>query len=154
MFRRAFISTMGFPVGCSQIIIPKLLLHVVYVLICIISAVYCFLRFLGFSEFLEPGTSRPDETNQGLKSVSSSVSAQRIRERLPVVRFGVLAEASGDEDFMCAVCLNNMERHEEIRRLTNCSHIFHRECVDKWLDHGQNACPLCRSPFLSDDIGT
>lgn len=151
MFRRTFISAMGFPVGCSEIILPKLLLNVVYVLVCITSAVYRLLRFLGFREFLEPETSWPAETNPPSKPVSSSVLAQRIRERLPVVRFGVLAEEAGGADVMCAVCLNNMERHEEIRRLRNCSHIFHRECVDKWVDHDQNACPLCRSPFLSTD---
>ncbi|WP_422615257.1 RING finger domain-containing protein, partial [Corynebacterium parakroppenstedtii] len=32
---------------------------------------------------------------------------------------------------------------------TNCRHVFHRCCLDGWLDLGRMTCPLCRSPLLS-----
>jgi len=141
---------MGFPVAYSEILIPRLLLNVVFVFGFIRIAVCWLLCFMGFGDFLETEASWPDETDSWLEA-SSSISAERIRERLPIVRFGVLAEETEVEDVMCAVCLNGVERHEEIRILTNCSHIFHRGCLDKWVDHGQRTCPLCRLPFLSDD---
>jgi len=143
---------MGFPVGYSELLVPRLVLNVAYLLGFIRSTVCWLLQLVGLGEFLEPETSYwPDQANPWFEA-TSSVSAQRIRERMPIVEFGILAEGAEDEDVMCAVCLNNMEKHQEIRRLTNCSHIFHRGCLDKWLDHDQRTCPLCRSSFLSDEI--
>ena len=31
----------------------------------------------------------------------------------------------------CLVCLENYQETEELRQLTKCSHIFHRECIDQ-----------------------
>lgn len=144
---------MGFPVGYSELLVPRLLLNVVFVLGFIRTAVCWLLRFMGLGDFLETEVYWPDQANSCLEA-SSSIYAQRIREWLPIVRFGVLAEEAEVDDAMCAVCLNSVERHEEIRILTNCSHIFHRGCLDKWVDHDQRTCPLCRSPFLSNDTET
>jgi len=44
----------------------------------------------------------------------------------------------------CLVCLSDFELEEEARRLVQCQHIFHRECIDQWLTTGRNSCPLCR----------
>lgn len=43
----------------------------------------------------------------------------------------------------CAVCLAAMEGEEMVRSLPNCMHIFHAECIDKWL-HSHSTCPVCR----------
>lgn len=142
---------MGFPVGYSELLIPRLLLNAASVIGFIRTAVCWLLQFMGFGDFLDTEASSPDETNLWLDA-SSSISAQMIRDRLPIIRFSVLAEETEDDDVMCAVCLNTMERQEEIRMLMNCSHIFHRGCLDKWVDHGQRTCPLCRLPFLSEGI--
>ncbi|KAL5714756.1 Homeobox protein B-H1 [Ranunculus cassubicifolius] len=50
------------------------------------------------------------------------------------------------------ICLYEFQGKEEIRRLTNCRHIFHRICLDRWMDHDQKTCPLCRTPFIPDDM--
>ena len=42
----------------------------------------------------------------------------------------------------CAVCLKDYERHVEVVIL-KCEHMFHRECMDKWLREA-TICPLCR----------
>ncbi|RVW60946.1 hypothetical protein CK203_049270 [Vitis vinifera] len=34
---------------------------------------------------------------------------------------------------------------QEVRELGNCCHVFHKECIDIWMDQGQGTCPLCRS---------
>ena len=50
------------------------------------------------------------------------------------------------------VCLYDFEVGEEIKRLTNCKHIFHQSCLDHWMDHDQKTYPLCRTPFVPDEI--
>ena len=53
-------------------------------------------------------------------------------------------EPGSKEGAECAVCLCKIEEGEEIREL-RCSHMFHRECIDRWVGHRNNGtCPLCR----------
>ncbi|RVX04127.1 E3 ubiquitin-protein ligase RHA1B [Vitis vinifera] len=65
---------------------------------------------------------------------------------------GAGGAGAGDPPDQCAVCLYEFEGQEEIRRLTNCRHIFHRSCLDRWMDCDQKTCPLCRTPFIPDDM--
>ncbi|CAB4292296.1 unnamed protein product [Prunus armeniaca] len=44
----------------------------------------------------------------------------------------------------CAVCLNEFQEDEKLRIIPNCSHIFHIDCIDVWLQSNAN-CPLCRT---------
>ncbi|PQQ04423.1 hypothetical protein Pyn_41098 [Prunus yedoensis var. nudiflora] len=41
-----------------------------------------------------------------------------------------------------------MEGSQAVREPCNCSHAFHRECLDVWIDEGQLTCPLCRSELV------
>uniref|UniRef100_A0A803NBJ8 RING-type E3 ubiquitin transferase n=1 Tax=Chenopodium quinoa TaxID=63459 RepID=A0A803NBJ8_CHEQI len=49
-----------------------------------------------------------------------------------------------DEQIECSVCLSILEEDQHVRRLPNCSHVFHMSCIDQWLS-GQATCPICRS---------
>lgn len=51
------------------------------------------------------------------------------------------AVPEGEED-KCAVCLSEFERDEHVRTLP-CNHIFHVECIDRWLVFNKK-CPVCR----------
>ncbi|CAN1200430.1 RING-H2 finger protein ATL1 [Linum perenne] len=44
----------------------------------------------------------------------------------------------------CAVCLNEFVDEEKLRRIPNCCHMFHIDCIDVWLQNNSN-CPLCRT---------
>ncbi|GLJ55439.1 hypothetical protein SUGI_1190390 [Cryptomeria japonica] len=77
----------------------------------------------------------------------SSIPACKIRDSLPLSTMASLADGFC-EDVMCAVCLSSIHKDEKIWRLINCRHIFHRECLDKWIENYQNTCPLCRSSLL------
>ncbi|XP_059643562.1 brassinosteroid-responsive RING protein 1-like [Cornus florida] len=137
---------MGFPVAYTDILLPKLLLHTLTVLGFIRKLISTLLRSLGLGDFLEPDiswTDRPDSVSE-----FHSVSAVLIRELLPVVKFSDLV----DPPESCAVCLYEFDGSDEIRRLTNCRHIFHRSCLDRWMDHDQKTCPLCRTPFIAEDL--
>ncbi|EJD50591.1 hypothetical protein AURDEDRAFT_112196 [Auricularia subglabra TFB-10046 SS5] len=44
----------------------------------------------------------------------------------------------------CLVCLDDYADDDELR-LLSCRHVFHKTCVDKWLETGKNNCPACRA---------
>ncbi|OEL21814.1 hypothetical protein BAE44_0017168 [Dichanthelium oligosanthes] len=44
----------------------------------------------------------------------------------------------------CAVCLTAFEDDDDLRLLPHCSHAFHPECIDPWLQ-SRVTCPLCRA---------
>ncbi|XP_019441106.1 PREDICTED: RING-H2 finger protein ATL16-like [Lupinus angustifolius] len=51
----------------------------------------------------------------------------------------------GERNFCeCAVCLNEFQEDEKLRIIPNCSHVFHIDCIDVWLQNNAN-CPLCRT---------
>ncbi|EOA26026.1 hypothetical protein CARUB_v10019434mg [Capsella rubella] len=98
------------------------------------------------------------------KSLSLSVSSQTIKESLAITAFRDAVErspASSSISDTCAVCLGDLEDNDEIRELRNCTHVFHRDCIDRWVDYvcrgggcggddddNHRTCPLCRTPLL------
>lgn len=56
----------------------------------------------------------------------------------------------GDAGSDCVVCLSRLSHGDHVRSLA-CRHVFHKECFDRWLDHLNFNCPLCRSPVVSDE---
>ena len=54
------------------------------------------------------------------------------------------------KDGNCIICLDDMERGQQIRTL-RCMHKFHKSCVDDWLER-QNLdtllCPICDSSIM------
>ncbi|OIV92652.1 hypothetical protein TanjilG_18003 [Lupinus angustifolius] len=131
---------MGFP----ELLIPKAFVHILSLLGFIRNLILIFFRYLGLHDFLEPDIVWPHPPPQ-----FQSVSAVLIREILPVAKFSDLEEPSAES---CAVCLYEFEADEEIRRLRNCRHIFHKGCLDRWIEYDQKACPLCRTPFIPYDM--
>ncbi|KAM6048533.1 E3 ubiquitin-protein ligase RNF43 [Theristicus caerulescens] len=50
---------------------------------------------------------------------------------------------------VCAICLEEFSEGQELR-IISCSHEFHRECVDPWLQQ-HHTCPLCMFNILARD---
>ncbi|KAF5734802.1 putative zinc finger protein [Tripterygium wilfordii] len=136
---------MGFPVGYTELLLPKALIHTLSILGFIRKLINTLFRYLGLPDFSEPDFVWTDQQPTRIP-VSPSMSTLLIREILPVVKFSDLV----DPPDSCAVCLYEFESDDEIRRLTNCRHIFHRICLDRWMGYDQKTCPLCRTPFLPD----
>ncbi|CAK8570058.1 unnamed protein product [Lathyrus sativus] len=55
------------------------------------------------------------------------------------------------EDAVCCICLAKYENNDELRELP-CSHLFHKDCVDKWLKINA-LCPLCKSEVGENPTG-
>ncbi|CAK9134387.1 unnamed protein product [Ilex paraguariensis] len=142
---------MGFPVGYTEDFLPKLFIYTLSLLGFIRTLILSLFRFLGLPDFLEPDVFFQENPTQ--RPEAPPVSAVLIRELLPVFNFEDLPRVgAGDPPESCAVCLYEFEHWEEIRWLTNCKHIFHRACLDRWMDHDQLTCPLCRTPFVPLDL--
>ncbi|BAT97973.1 hypothetical protein LR48_Vigan543s002200 [Vigna angularis] len=144
---------MGFPVGYAEVFFPNPFLHTLAFLGLLRNLVFFLFHLLGLSDFLETEVAWPDPRIPATTAAASrppSVSALLIRDILPVAKFGESGENSCA--CACAVCLFEFSEEEEIRRMRNCKHIFHRACVDRWIDHDQKTCPLCRTPFVPDDM--
>ncbi|CAN4122253.1 unnamed protein product [Withania somnifera] len=61
---------------------------------------------------------------------------------------------AANEPLDCAVCLCDFEEGDKGRKIESCNHIFHENCLDKWLMHGkgQPTCPLCRSVIIPENM--
>uniref|UniRef100_A0A3B0MSV8 RING-type E3 ubiquitin transferase n=1 Tax=Theileria annulata TaxID=5874 RepID=A0A3B0MSV8_THEAN len=53
------------------------------------------------------------------------------------------------EDKLCSVCYEIMLKNENIISL-RCGHIFHEECVNRWLID-KNSCPYCRTLIINQN---
>ncbi|KAE8654870.1 RING-H2 zinc finger protein RHA4a [Hibiscus syriacus] len=63
-----------------------------------------------------------------------------LTDKLPTVLFD---EELKTRDTQCSVCLGEFEIKEELLQLPTCKHVFHMECMHRWL-RSNSTCPLCR----------
>lgn len=61
---------------------------------------------------------------------------------LPTFTVGAIGDVAAATE--CAVCLSVLEEQDTARELPNCKHVFHVDCVDKWLTTC-STCPVCRT---------
>uniref|UniRef100_A0A0C9S6F0 TSA: Wollemia nobilis Ref_Wollemi_Transcript_11154_592 transcribed RNA sequence n=1 Tax=Wollemia nobilis TaxID=56998 RepID=A0A0C9S6F0_9CONI len=139
-------------VPLAKFTVPKPMLKFAYLLGYMMHPIYSLLRYFKIADFPEPQELWPIHNES--ESISVSVSSQYIKARnrmaAPSQTFGAIrshTDRSDDEESTCAVCLKDFCRDEEVRLVSECAHIFHKDCLDEWVfDHDQNTCPLCRSP--------
>lgn len=65
-----------------------------------------------------------------------------------------LPDERNDEALECAICLSAYQIGDVVvwSRLANgCQHVFHHDCIVEWAMNGQQHCPVCRTPFWSND---
>ncbi|PUZ52020.1 hypothetical protein GQ55_6G237000 [Panicum hallii var. hallii] len=75
--------------------------------------------------------------------------ADRFRSRFRPSRFGRRRGGAGAD---CRVCLARFEPESVVNRLP-CGHLFHRACLETWLDYDHATCPLCRLRLLPPAAG-
>ncbi|XP_041005466.1 E3 ubiquitin-protein ligase RHA2B-like [Juglans microcarpa x Juglans regia] len=80
--------------------------------------------------------------------ITSNQYLNLIEENNPTTRYAKRLRTNQQTE--CAVCLSEFKEDEEIRKL-KCKHIFHKDCLDRWLQHCSATCPLCRNKVLPDD---
>ncbi|XP_050204415.1 probable E3 ubiquitin-protein ligase XERICO [Mercurialis annua] len=85
----------------------------------------------------------------------SETYINEFRSRTPTARFDSVSNCKQLEHHDCSVCLTQFEPESEINCLS-CGHLFHKVCLEKWLDYWNVTCPLCRSPVMpsEDDMSS
>lgn len=146
------ISNMGFPSLCYCTILPKPIILTFQFLDLLRYVISLFFFRIGLANSVEycPLMSLSSTIDCLTESPSSA-----IKSRLRLVKLKNLQSKKGkhDQTVVCAVCLGQLNACHEVRELGNCSHLFHRECIDKWVDLGKVTCPLCRCLLLPRALG-
>ena len=50
---------------------------------------------------------------------------------------------TNNEDIVCVICLREFQTNDIVRKLNNCAHYFHSNCIERWFGN-QTCCPTCR----------
>ncbi|XVE53804.1 hypothetical protein DITRI_Ditri03aG0031600 [Diplodiscus trichospermus] len=160
---------MGFFVDDPGLIVTHLLYKTAVVLAVLRWVLSWVLRFKDISCFFTISFLSDSQDNSSSSSSSSAsfVSSQMIRDTLVLTTFEDAKERVPWVSDMCAVCLSQLKEGDEVRELRNCCHVFHKDCIDRWVDYDQDhdhdydhdhsndhevnhkTCPLCRSPLLA-----
>jgi hypothetical protein len=57
-----------------------------------------------------------------------------------------MESTSIDNNIECNICIEHII--DEDKYITKCNHIFHKECINKWLQLN-NKCPYCRTELTT-----
>lgn len=59
----------------------------------------------------------------------------------------IVNDIDDDQSFAeeCSICLGGI--HPETRRELACTHTFHSECINDWMNRG-STCPMCRTQIV------
>lgn len=116
-----------------------------------------FLVFIGFAalvilHFLVTNTAvqrrrrrRRRDAQSFHNSFTRPSSAFSIQDLLPCVGYSATEQTRRD----CAICLEAFKEGDLCRKLPDCTHLFHVNCVDSWLTKKPN-CPVCRTRVQLD----
>ncbi|CAH8381721.1 unnamed protein product [Eruca vesicaria subsp. sativa] len=103
-----------------------------------------------FLRFSNPHTSVDDAAASSSASVTSGLANLAVlADQLKLNRlfsYSYVDNAASD----CIVCLSTLKTGEEVRKL-DCRHVFHKTCLEGWLQHLNFNCPLCRSTLLAHE---
>ncbi|KAL4449989.1 hypothetical protein ABPG74_015108 [Tetrahymena malaccensis] len=82
----------------------------------------------------------------------STGQSQDVKKYLPSTLFTQkIKEFYQVADLQCSVCLEDFIVGKDKIKVTICSHIFHDNCLDEWLNKFKN-CPLCRQQHSLSQI--
>lgn len=120
----------------------------------------CIISFLGVREDQTQTRGATSESIDALPTYKFKMKKKKSRgESNPAVGEGGVVAAGTEkertisgEDAVCCICLAKYENNDELRELP-CSHLFHKECVDKWLKINA-LCPLCKSEVGENVTGS
>ncbi|GBG64624.1 hypothetical protein CBR_g45680 [Chara braunii] len=57
---------------------------------------------------------------------------------------------------ICPICFSDARALEDLQSISVCGHVFHDECLQKWLDYcpasRKPACPVCKQNYTRSDV--
>lgn len=87
-----------------------------------------------------------EEINR-IQEALNELQEQINRHRSPESYMHEITNETLNTDDTCSICLGNYTDCDmKIMELNTCKHIFHSDCVAKWVETSHNyTCPLCRT---------
>ncbi|XP_037477992.1 E3 ubiquitin-protein ligase ATL6-like [Triticum dicoccoides] len=117
-------------------------------------AISVFFFLLFFCAYINQCRLAENAAPQGAAAAAAGAGASRRGKRgldpavvatFPIMQYREIKEHKiGRGVLECAVCLTAFEEADDLRLLPHCSHAFHPECIDPWLE-ARITCPLCRA---------
>ncbi|KAJ8558140.1 hypothetical protein K7X08_004906 [Anisodus acutangulus] len=107
----------------------------------------CCINWQQFDPLRRFFNTRPRQYEDPLMAYSPSRESRGLDELLirEIPTFQYNRNKVGERSFRrCVVCLNEFKEDEMLRLLPKCSHAFHLDCIDIWLQNNAS-CPLCRT---------
>lgn len=101
------------------------------------------------SESLDLRLAPSHQESLHLHTIPSLGYMEDSRSLAPAIRFDTIYSCRRSEND-CSVCLSEFQPESNINYLS-CGHIFHKSCLEKWMDYSKVTCPLCRTPFLPEE---
>jgi len=87
------------------------------------------------------------ESDLDTGAFSPGLAPEKIAE-LPVIQYSNYKKQMEHNhstcESECSICLEAFESEDNVNTLYNCQHIYHLECIKKWLI-GHKNCPYCRA---------
>lgn len=82
--------------------------------------------------------------------ISDNVLQSFLNESVPVyptneqiTNASTLYRATTQLENNCAICQDDIETDQQVRKLNSCNHYFHKNCIDTWFRQNVH-CPTCR----------
>ncbi|XP_059281667.1 RING-H2 finger protein ATL56-like [Lycium ferocissimum] len=106
------------------------------------------LRFLMLVFFVTISSYVQRQEKQKFRKIINKKSTKFVYKKRKLLGF------AANEPLDCAICLSDFEHGDKGRKIEKCNHMFHENCLDKWLMHGkgQATCPLCRSVIIPENM--
>jgi hypothetical protein len=108
------------------------------------SACCCLILFISRG-FLEDEQHAPPP-----QPVRRRLTHEQVRESYPLYAYeqDLIAEEHAFHE--CSICLDEYSPGVRVRRLP-CQHVFHGNCIARWLIERSATCPLCKTDLYEDD---
>lgn len=88
-----------------------------------------------------------------LENVPRGISQMEIEQRTHSFTIKE-KETLGQENQACAICQMDFKKDDSVRQLSLiCTHLFHKDCIDRWMREQQPTCPVCRKNIIDNHMG-
>ncbi|NWZ65954.1 RNF43 ligase, partial [Acrocephalus arundinaceus] len=121
----------------------------VWILLTVVSTVVVIILIFVVRTKCQLNRTQDSVQQQTLQAIGQLATRRYQPQARPALRWDSASSCSSAP--VCAICLEEFSEGQELR-IISCSHEFHRECVDPWLQQ-HHTCPLCMFNILARDSG-
>ncbi|XP_075485482.1 RING-H2 finger protein ATL66-like [Primulina tabacum] len=116
-------------------------------IILLVTLLFLYARWVCNVEY-SPPPAPPHPTISAAPAPTLGLDSTTING-LPIVLYRSSVDSESIMESECCICLGMFGDGDKVKELPGCKHVFHSECVDKWLNT-HSSCPLCRASLRAD----